>query len=90
MVKILQSTSVGIMLFDPLTSLECRWGRHFFPPFTHKENEAQKYFIELPRGAEPGPATDCQCSSPLYGTAPTGCKATSLWNVALRNGNPVG
>lgn len=53
--KILQSTSVGIRLFDPLTSLECRWGRHFYFPFTHKENKTQKYLIELPRGAERGP-----------------------------------
>lgn len=65
MVKILQSTSVGILLFDPLTSLECRRGRHFYFPFTHKENEAQKYFIELPHGAEPGPRDRLSMFQPI-------------------------
>lgn len=63
--KILQSTSIGMLLFDPLTSLECRRGRHFYFPVTQKESEAQTYLIELLLGAEPGPRDGLSSFQPI-------------------------
>ena len=53
--EILPNTSVGIVRFDPLSSLECSQGRYFYFPFTHEETKAQRHLIELPYRAEPGP-----------------------------------
>lgn len=46
--EILPNTSVGIVRFDPLTSLECSQGRYLYFPFTHEEAKAQRHLIELP------------------------------------------